>query len=95
MCRGAHYIGVDKRVDAPWIIVLSAFVSSRFPPIVSLELHRLRAENSSDRRTVRHVRSSTGYQLSYAPADSEDAPATKGSATLHGVRPMDQPQGSA
>ena len=31
MCRGAHYIGVDKRVNAPWFIVLSAFVSSRIP----------------------------------------------------------------
>ena len=30
-CRGAHYIGYDKRVDAPWFIVLSAFVSSRIP----------------------------------------------------------------
>ena len=31
MCRGARYIGYDKRVDAPWFIVLSAFVSSRIP----------------------------------------------------------------
>ena len=34
MCRGAHYIGYYKRVDAPWFIVLSAFVNSCIPPIV-------------------------------------------------------------
>ena len=34
MRRGAHYIGYYKRVNAPWFIVLSAFVNSCIPPIV-------------------------------------------------------------
>ena len=68
-CRGAHYIGYDKRVDAPWSIVLSAFVSSRIPHQCTCE--RISWVASTRRRVPLRVKVCTQLgALRYASPDS-------------------------